>query len=62
MMKINMFKSRKQKRDDEKKKREEAISKELGMIIERLQKNEITGQQLNQEIERLLYEVRMGKK
>lgn len=61
-MKINMFKSRKQKRDDEKKKREEAISKELGMIIERLQKNEITGQQLNQEIERLLYEVRMGKK
>lgn len=54
MKKIKMFKSKK-------KKREEKVVKEIAVLMEKLEKNEITGQELNQELERLLYEVRMGK-
>lgn len=46
---------------DKQKEREEIVVKRIDEIIKKLQDNEITSGEMVQELEELLYNVRMGK-
>lgn len=48
-------------RKDKQKEREKIVVKRIAEIIKKLQDNEITGGEMVQELEELLYNVRMGK-
>jgi len=43
------------------KKREEIVVKQVAELIEKLQKGEIDGKELNYGLEELLFEIRIGK-
>jgi len=49
------------KKIDKQKEREKIVTKRLAEILEELQNKEITGEEMVQSLDELLYNVRMGK-
>lgn len=46
---------------DKREEREKLITQKINSLLNQLKNKEITGQQLNQSLEEILYDMRMGK-